>query len=102
MLVQQEVFFMKLNMHIAGVAVASLILCGCATTSPNSTSKQPASAAAVKDPNCLTDTGSRISEGKANCRGYGRSYSDEDISRTGKTSAADALGLLDPSITVHR
>jgi hypothetical protein len=93
---------MKLNVHMASVVAAGLLLCGCATPSSNSTSRQAASAAAVKDPNCLTETGSRVAEGKANCRGFGRSYSDEDISRTGKTSAADALGLLDPSITVHR
>jgi hypothetical protein len=55
----------------------------------------------MKDPNCLTDTGSRIAT-KSSCSGYGRSYSYDDLERTGKTQAADALVLLDPSITVHR
>jgi hypothetical protein len=49
----------------------------------------------------LTDTGSRISTGPTRCRGVGRSYSNEDIQRTGQTSAGDALGLLDSSVTVH-
>jgi hypothetical protein len=93
---------MKLNMFMAGAVAAGFALCGCATTSPNSTSKPPVAAAVVNDPNCLAETGSRIAEGKSNCRGFGRSYTDEDISRTGKTSAAEALGQLDPSITVHR
>ncbi|HEY0747202.1 MAG TPA: hypothetical protein VGD63_10910 [Steroidobacteraceae bacterium] len=91
---------MKLNMLMAGTVAAAFVLCGCATTSPNATAKPPVSA--VVDPNCLADTGSRIAEGKSNCRSFGRSYTDEDISRTGRTSAADALSQLDPSITVHR
>jgi hypothetical protein len=83
------------------IAYACLILCGCATTSPNATTKQPASAAVATDPSCLSETGSRLAQSTSNCRGFGRSYSDEDISRTGRTSAADALSQLDPSITVH-
>jgi hypothetical protein len=31
----------------------------------------------------------------------GRTYSDEDMERTGQTNVGDALQLLDPSITVH-
>jgi hypothetical protein len=92
---------MNATMPIAGVIVSGLVLFGCAATSQN-VSPKPAATAAMKNPNCLTETGSRISAGKQGCRGYGRSYSDEDIDRTGKTSAGDALALLDPSITVHR
>ena len=90
---------MTAYMRIAGAIVAGIALFGCATTTPNATAK-PATAAVVKDPTCLTETGSRISGSK--CRGYGRSYSNEDIERTGQTSAGDALSLLDPSITVHK
>jgi hypothetical protein len=91
---------MAAYMRFVGVIVAGIALFGCATTTPNANSK-PA-AAVVKDPSCLTDTGSRISGGPSKCRGFGRSYSNEDIERTGQTSAADALALVDPSITVHR
>jgi len=90
---------MTAYMRIAGAIVAGVALFGCATTTPNAKAK-PATAAVVKDPSCLTETGSRISGPK--CRGYGRSYSNEDIERTGQTSAGDALSLLDPSITVHK
>jgi hypothetical protein len=88
---------MSAKMRIAGSLVAGLVLFGCAATS-----QKPATSAALKDPNCLTETGSRISVGKPSCRGYGRSYSSDDIQRTGSTSAGSALALLDPSITVHR
>jgi len=89
---------MTAYMRIAGAIVAGVALFGCATTTPNAKAK-PATAA-VKDPTCLTETGSRVPGSK--CRGYGRSYSNEDIERTGQTSAGDALSLLDPSITVHK
>jgi len=91
---------MAAYMRIAGLIVAGVTLFGCATTAENGKSK-PATANA-QDSTCLTDTGSRISAGPAKCRGTGRAYSNEDIQRTGLTSAADALGHLDPSVTVHR
>jgi hypothetical protein len=90
---------MSATIRIAGVMVAGLVLFGCAATSQNT---KPAASAAMKDPNCLTDTGDLISSGKPACRGFGRSYSKGDIDRTGATQAGDALALLDPSITVHR
>ena len=91
---------MTAYMRIALVIAAAAIMLGCATTADNAKSK-PAVSAAAQDPACLTDTGSRIA-GTSKCRGTGRSYSSTDIDRTGKTSAADALALLDPSITVHK
>ena len=90
---------MSATMRFLSAAAAGLMLFGCAATPQNPNSK-PAASAALKDPNCLTDTGSQIAS-KSGCRGYGRSYSSDDIDRTGKTTAADALGLLDPLITVH-
>ena len=90
---------MSATMRIAGVIVSGLVLFGCAAT-PQSQSK-PATTAASKDSNCLTETGSRIPSHKPGCRGYGRSYSHDDIDRTGQTDAASALALIDPSITVH-
>jgi hypothetical protein len=87
-------------MRMAVLIVAGVSLFGCATTADHAQSK-PAVAVTAKDPTCLTETGSRIA-GTSKCRGYGRAYSSEDIDRTGQNSAADALALLDPSITVHR
>jgi hypothetical protein len=91
--------FMMPTTRIAIVIVAGTLF-GCATTAENANTK-PAVSAAAKDPACLTDTGSRVAA-TSKCRGFGRAYSSEDIDRTGKTSAADALALLDPSITVRR
>jgi hypothetical protein len=89
---------MNVAMRMAGVIVSGLVLFGCAAT-PQS---KPAATAATKDPNCLTDTGSHLSADKKACGGPGRSYSKDDIDRTGSTNAGDALAHIDPSITVHR
>jgi len=91
---------MTASMRIAVLIVAGASLFGCATTAENAGSKPAGSAATVQDPTCLTDTGSRI-VGTSKCRGIGRSYSNDDLLKTGSTSTADALALLDPSLTVH-
>jgi hypothetical protein len=76
----------------------ALILAACATTTSHvAPTSGPPEALAQQ---CLSHTGSRIPG--ENCSEIGRSYSSEDINRTGSTTAGDALRLLDPSITVHR
>ena len=57
----------------------------------------------IADSNCLEQTGSRISpradKGGRKCvNAPGRSYSKEDLDRTGATDLADALRRLDPSV----
>ena len=79
---------------LAAIA-AGLLLVGCtaATVKP-----QPA-AAALNDRGCVT--GTRIPSSDP-CTSAGRVYSDKDIKNTGATTAAEALRLMDPSITVSR
>lgn len=53
-----------------------------------------------RQPNCVRDTGTRIKSKTRDCLGVaGRSYSAEELSRTGQINPADALRRLDPSIT---
>jgi hypothetical protein len=49
---------------------------------------------------CTHETGTRLPPANG-CAGVGRSYSQEDISRTGQPVAGGALRLLDPAITSH-
>jgi hypothetical protein len=93
---------MNATTRAAASMLATLALFGCAATSQNLNSKPPATAAAAKDSSCLTQTGSKIVSDKPNCMAFGRSYSSQDIDRTGATSAGNALAIMDPSITVHR
>jgi hypothetical protein len=54
------------------------------------------------DRNCLRSTGSLIPPKPGECLPVaGRSYSQEDIRRTGAVNTADALRMLDPSVTVR-
>jgi len=68
-----------------------------------------ASDAAADDRNCLRQTGSLVTAhknrkaeraGKAGkcANAFGRAYDREDIERTGATSVAEALRMLDPAI----
>jgi len=50
--------------------------------------------------NCLRETGSRIAPKKGECLPVaGRTYSRDELGRTGRQSTGDALRQLDPSIT---
>jgi hypothetical protein len=82
---------------VVGLAALMLVIAACAATSPNA--KPPATTAA-QDQTCLKDTGSRMPPNNAGCRGVGRSYSKEDVDRTGATTADQALRNLDPSVTI--
>jgi hypothetical protein len=88
---------MTTYLRVAAAIGSALILAACATTT---TSKTGAPETVAQNPACLSQTGTRIAG--ANCSEIGRSYSSEDINRTGSTTAGEALRLLDPSITVHR
>jgi outer membrane cobalamin receptor len=89
---------MNATLRATGSILAALALFGCASTSQSS---KPAATAAADNPGCVTQTGSRIPSGKSDCVAAGRSYSSQDIDRTGATSAGAALRQMDPSITVH-
>ena len=81
-------------------AVISASILGCTTTQPQPDAQQTASAATAQP--CALQTGSRIAPKPGECSmAPGRSYSQTDIERTGEVDVAEALHLLDPSITVH-
>ena len=92
---------MTTYLRVTSTTAAAVILAACAATTANVKPKPAASQAVAENPACLTQTGSRIAGNAADCSAFGRSYSHDDINRTGSTSAEDALRLLDPSITVH-
>jgi hypothetical protein len=86
----------------AACAIAPLlVLAACAATTgvkPNAAAPGPV----ANNPACLKSTASRIPDSTGGCSAVGRSYSSEDIQRTGAVTADEALRLLDPAITVHR
>jgi hypothetical protein len=81
-------------------AVISASAMGCSST-PQPRPDTPAADAAATRP-CALGSASRIPATPDQCSpSPGRTYSQEDVQRTGQTNVADALQMLDPSITVH-
>jgi hypothetical protein len=82
------------SLALCAVVLASAI--ACSTTAP------PRTAAAAATRPCPQDSASRIPMRPGECSSSpGRTYSNQDMERTGQTNVGDALQLLDPSITVH-
>jgi hypothetical protein len=92
---------MTTQLRVATAIATALLLAACAATTPNVKLDPSASAAVTQNPACLSETGNRITGDRASCTAFGRSYSGDDINRTGNMNVGDALGLLDPAITVH-
>ena len=76
-------------------ALLLALAAGCAVTPGQ---PQYAEATSRVNSHCLT-TGTRIVS-KDTCVQSGRSYSQEDLRRTGAITVAEALERLDPTITV--
>jgi hypothetical protein len=93
---------MTTYVRVTGAIATVFILSACAATTADVKPKAAAPGAVAQNPACLSQTGSRITRNNANCSAIGRSYSSDDINRTGSTTAGEALRLLDPSITVHQ
>lgn len=91
---------MTIHTRIAAAVAAGLLFASSAAIGDDAAPQPKKDATPAQTPGCLTHTGSRI-DGKGKCRGTGRSYTGEDLQRTGKTTVGEALPLLDPSITVH-
>jgi hypothetical protein len=91
---------MAIHTRVIAAFAAGLLLVSAAAIADDAAPQPQKRSPAAQNPNCLTHTASRI-DAKGKCLGTGRSYSGEDLKRTGKSTVAGALPLLDPSITVH-
>jgi len=79
-------------------ALVAIAAAGCTTTPANRYAESSAPATKY----CLS-TGTRIvSKDDEFSSPAGRSYSKSDIDRTGASTTADALRMLDPTISVRR
>lgn len=85
---------MSTRIRVTGVLLTALAICGCAsnaTTASSTAAARSCTDSAVSGNTVAHDACVKPGE---------RSYSQADIERTGKTSAGDALALLDPAIVV--
>jgi hypothetical protein len=53
-------------------------------------------------PGCVNKTATRIPTSPQDCAGFGNSYPADALKSTGQPQAADALRMLDPTVTVHQ
>jgi hypothetical protein len=83
-------------------AALSLCVAACASTpsSPGAATSKAAAAPNLTPVGCVSNTATRIPMSHAKCAAFGRTWTDQDIKTTGATDSAQALRLLDPSITV--
>jgi hypothetical protein len=83
-------------------AIALLfVLVACAANTSDVKPNAAAPGAFAQNPACLTQTGSLIPDKNGNCAAFGRSYSKDDIDRTGSTTLGEALERMDSSVTVR-
>jgi hypothetical protein len=88
------------SIWVLGVSAALMVgLGGCATnrSADQSLAKNVTAAPTAKD-YCIKETGTRIKQKEGECVGPGRTYSREELDRTGSFSAAEALRKLDPAL----
>jgi hypothetical protein len=86
------------RMIVCCLAVASVGVMGCSAAPGTRPDWRVTEAAAYA---CVPRSASRIPDDSTCSRGPGRAYSEEEIRRTGQQNVADALRMLDPSMTVH-
>ena len=79
----------------------SLCLAACASTPSTSAVRPRATAAAQLAPSaCVSQTGTRIAVGPTQCISAGHVWSEAALKSTGSMETADALRLLDPTVSV--
>jgi len=88
------------SLCVLGVSAVLLAgLGGCATTrQADANLAKNATAAPKEQAFCIKDTGTRIKPKDGECVGPGRTYSREELDRTGSFNAAEALKKLDPAL----
>jgi hypothetical protein len=86
---------------VTAFATAALLITAAFVHADDAKTKAAAAKSAVKNSACQMRTGSRIPVKSRECVEFGRSYTQDEVRTTGATSAADALRLLDPSVTIH-
>jgi hypothetical protein len=78
------------------------VVSACAACASTSQPRLDAKTADASQQPCAAASASRIPAKPGHCAPFpGRSYSQQDIDRTGQSQVGDALPMLDPSITVH-
>ncbi len=81
----------------AGLAIG---LTACATqTAPRSMADSVTRT--QRPPGCVANTATRLPVKEDDCSGFGHSYTQGELQRTGAATTGEALRLLDPALTIR-
>lgn len=83
---------------LLAVSMLGALLCTAAALADDSNSASKPDKSTLHDRSCLHDTGSHIPTAPNECSGLGRSYTEEDLDRTGAITIGGALRQLDAFI----
>jgi hypothetical protein len=85
------------------LAACLIALAACASHPPSAPRNATANAASNSGSpvGCVNKTATRLPTTPQDCAGFGNSHPDSAIRATGQVQAADALRMLDPSVTVN-
>ena len=81
--------------------LSATALAACSTTPSHPAHPAARTASAVPPGWCAKADGTPLRPGSAGCDSLTRSYSGEQLRRTGMTDAGHALQMLDPEVTVR-
>jgi hypothetical protein len=87
---------MRILVLSAVTLALAAVLAGCSST-PSQAKTAANSATPV---GCVSSTGTRLATAPDACSGPGRTYSQDDINRTGQQTVGQALRNLNPALTV--
>ena len=82
------------------LGICLLLVGACASTPPAPQTAKATSPSSSGSPlGCVNKTATRLPTRPEDCAAFGASHSQDDLKSTGQTDAANALQLLNPSVT---
>jgi uncharacterized lipoprotein YajG len=88
---------MSIYIRFISALATTLLLAACSTAGD----VKPNAGATAQNSNCVAQTGSRITSKDSNCDPTTRTYTSDDINKTGITPAQNGLQYVDTSLTIH-
>ena len=83
------------------IGVLAVTLGACASTPPDAPRKATTVARNQPSVTCVATPTGQLAPPR-DCAGFGHTWTQKDIERSGAADTADALRLLDPTVTVHQ
>jgi hypothetical protein len=93
---------MTFHLHFNQAFASALLLVGSVAMSAESPAPPQPPSSAVSQGACRAPSDARLLASDRRCPFFGHVWTSDDLKRTGARNVADALRVLDPSITIPR